>query len=207
MQKICNESHCLNLIRNLVCQNIGKTLILIAGATCSGKTYLSRSLAQIFPASAAICGDLYFRDITDPLLPKNTSGGFLFDVPGAYRDERLKIDAQNSLQGHDIFSPDYNIRDNHIVSDYGKKIKSGNPLIIECLFAIKFLSGVHNNTIRIYMDTDKEVCMARRMARDSKVYNISEHRVREVFLAKFWPSYQHYGAEQKNIADIIIKQT
>lgn len=205
MKILCNQTKALSAICGLVSEE--RNLILISGPTCSGKSFLSNRLLNRFSSSALLGGDAYFRDIHDPFLPTDGKSGYLYDVPGAYRSDKLRQDVSILLSGKDILLPDYNIRKNKLMSDCGPRVESGFPVIIDFLFAIKLLSDIQKNTIKVYLDIDKNVCLERRVKRDTESYGIEEWRVRKVFEEKFWPSFMLFAEEQKNQADIIVKTT
>jgi uridine kinase len=179
-------------------------LVLVSGPTCSGKSFLAKKAAKFFAGSSLVFGDDYFRDITDPLLPSDGNGWYLFDDPGAYRADRLRNDVCCLLSGGEVFSPQYDIRNNWVVAERCRRVLAGRPVFVEFLFAIMLLSDICDKAIKVYLDTPREICLGRRVERDIKMYPVSEERVKRLFDSKFWPSYQRFAEEQMKKADIIV---
>lgn len=187
-----------------VLSNGSDFLVLISGPTCSGKSFLAQNAAKSFAGSSLLFGDDYFRDVSDPSLPSDGNGWYLFDDPGAYRADRLRRDVTGLLSGEEVFSPEYDIRNNWVVSECGRRVVAGRPVFVEFLFAIMLLSDAHENVVKVYLDTPRDVCFGRRVERDTKMYPVSKERVGRLFDSKFWPSYQRFAEGQRIRADIIL---
>lgn len=190
------------IIRQRIKQD-GLVNILIAGATCSGKSTLSDRLVNAFDNEAAVAvvrQDYYFKDLPD--IPK-IAKGFLTDSINAFHTQEFKQDADLLLTNGKAYVPRYNVSQNlRIAKDV--PVTSGVINIYEGLHTISLLRSI-GKSISIFIDTPLEICLERRVTRDSGLYNIPEDRIRENFTECILPMYRSYVAPQLKMADIIIE--
>jgi len=209
-KKTYSFQDCLIEIAKISRSSPKPVLINIAGGSCSGKTYFSKELCEEikkFNLLSSIIGlDYYFKDIDDPLLPKNSEGKRLFDVPESYRQIKFVQDVMKLINLKAIYMPDYNISTNKIISDKGRILSSNKIIIAEGLFAIRFLKGIHPNLINVYIDVSEKTCLERRVKRDVELYNFSPEKSRLYWQKKVMPNFHKFVKPQKKFADFIIKE-
>ena len=87
-------------------------LVLIAGASCSGKTTFAEWLGKNLSKHAIILMDDYFRDHDDPELPPYGGIYPAFDMPEAYHLDELSDDLGRLLSGENVWTPIYQISEN-----------------------------------------------------------------------------------------------
>ena len=181
----------------------GTVNVIIAGATCSGKSTLSDMLVKVFNDEvtvAVVRQDDYFKDLSE--MPK-IAKGFLTDSINAFHSQEFRQDVDLLLTTGKIVIPQYDVSQNlRIAKD--KQITSGDIIIFEGLHTISLLRGIEKS-ISIYIDTPLEICLERRVARDTGLYGIPENRIRENFTECIIPMYRSYIAPQMKMADIVIE--
>ena len=92
-------------------------LIVIAGVSCSGKTYFANFLKALLEEDTMLIPlDNYFLDIDDSGLPHDAFGLPSFDEPKSYHMEEFKEDITLAISGNDIKIPDYDIKNNRRIS-------------------------------------------------------------------------------------------
>lgn len=182
-------------------------LIVIAGCTCSGKTFLAKELSEILhPLETPVISiDDYYKDIRDQTLPRDENGYPLFNCPEAYRFEELLKDISELRRGQGIWTPKYDMSTNTCLNKRGAWINSSQVLIVEGLFAINFLNGF-TRQLKIYLDLDFDLALRRCIIRDTQKYQIDAAKISRVFSEKVWPNQLKFVVNQKNEADIIIYQ-
>lgn len=155
-------------------------LISIAGGSCSGKTYFAAQLAQAFHnAHGCICTsiiplDAFFRDRNDPQNPRDQQNKNIFDMPDSFHHDQFIYTVTQVAYGNSIYIPSYDIRSNTRLSDQDVIIQAHPIIIAEGLFAISFLRDKpHCHKICVYVDTHIEICLARRIARDTENYAVT----------------------------------
>ncbi len=172
--------------------------ILISGCTCSGKTTLANEIYTICNSSV-LCEDLYFKDLED--IPR-TKLGILYDSANAFHREEFIEDVDELLTRGRVFVPLYSIKDNKRLSK-DIPFESANINVFEGLHTIDFLKSVRD-TLKIFMDTDIEECLKRRIKRDKKM-GINEEVITTYFWNGVFPMYKVYIEKQKDNADIVIR--
>lgn len=184
------------------------TVIVIAGPTCSGKTFLAKRLISVLAneglPALRVPLDAYFKDLADPTLPRDSHGRCIFDLPQAYHEKEF-AEAVTDLQAEKrIFLPIYDRATNTRKAGPGIICRSLPVIIAEGLFAIRILAGLDRSVVRVYVDTDLDLCLKRRIKRDTRRYGVSPEAVESFFRNKILP-YHYLMEEQRNKADIILK--
>ncbi len=190
-------------ISNLLLSN-GIVNVLIAGTTCSGKTILANEIYKKFSDRykvAIVEQDDYFKNLSD--IPRSR-GGYLTDSVHAFHIEEFKYDVHTLLTKGFVAMPEYDIATNKRLSKTKAKRK-GTINIFEGLHTINLLSDL-DNCIKIFVNTDMEICLKRRIARDTLKYKVPEKRIREYWQECVVPMCEKYIFPQKANADIVINR-
>lgn len=178
--------------------------VIIAGTTCSGKTTLANEIRNYFSGTYAVTivsQDDYFKDLKE--IPR-TRKGYLTDSINAFHTTEFKNDVETLLKNSSVIMPKYDISSNTRISK-NKIVKSGKINVMEGLHTISIL-GYLDNSIRIFLDTDINMCLSRRIARDTFKYGIPEDRIRQYWYDCVEPMCKEYIFPQQKLADIVLKQ-
>ncbi len=176
--------------------------VVIAGITCSGKTTLANNIRKYFSdkyAVAIVSQDDYFKNLSD--IPR-VREGYLTDSIDAFHVTEFKYDVQLLLQNGVVIMPKYDVATNTRIAK-SKIVRAGNINVFEGLHTIHLLKDL-DNCINIFVDTGSEVCLDRRIARDSLKFGVSETRIREYWHDCIKPMCEKFIFPQKAYADIII---
>ena len=198
----------LNRLVNLLEVLTKPVLMPVAGGSCSGKSFIARCVAH----SAVQCGmsavtlplDMYFRDADDPLLPHDSLGRKLFDVPQAYHADEYRRHILQLLAGKSVWVPAYDTRTNARVVERNTLVEPAELLIADGLFAIEFLGELHPRAFAVYVEASEHVRVSRRIARDAASCGVTEDTVRDGMRKKVLPHHAQYVEPQKLLADIIV---
>ena len=180
----------------------GTVNIIISGSTCSGKTTLANKIQNYFLDKydvTVVAQDDYFKNLPD--IPRAREG-YLTDSSGAFHTEEFKSDVQKLLQDCVVMMPKYDISTNTRISK-NKIVRAGKINIFEGLHTIQLL-GRLDNCIKIFINTDINICLNRRIARDTSNLGVPEERIRQYWNDCIKPMYDKYILPQKANADIVI---
>lgn len=176
--------------------------ILIAGSSCSGKTTLANKLFECLSKRytvTIISQDDYFKDILD--IPKIRKG-YLMDSINAFHTDEFKNDVHELLTGNVVKMPIYDIATNTRLSKE-KIVKPSTINIFEGLHTINLLDNI-DNCLKVYLDTDIDICLKRRIQRDTVKYGVPEEIIKSNWDECIIPMFKSYILPQKEYADIII---
>jgi uridine kinase len=156
---------------------MGPRLIGIAGASCSGKTELARWLGRRLDAPILNL-DHYYNDLPD--LPFEERARQNFDEPAAL-DYRLILEHTLALsRGEAIRAPQYDFA-THRRETAEEEVTPGGYVILEGLFALYWPEVRARFGLSVYVDTPDEVCLERRLRRDT----VERGRTRESVLTQY----------------------
>lgn len=189
-----------------------KTLLLVAGGSCSGKSFLAnRIVCELTKEKNTLASrvrfDSCFRDIDDPELPHDDNG-VNFDKPDSYHIDEFTEYIKKLLKGEDILYPIYIKRINKRDREKKEFIRAAGIIIAEGLFVISLLEDMKKrynglNIIKVFVDADKNLRLNRRIEKDQK-YGIPKEVIIRYFNEKAEPGYQEYVLPRKETADIVI---
>ena len=174
--------------------------LIITGMTCSGKTTLSNQIKDTYSDSTIFREDDYMKDLKD--IPKRR-GCYLLDLPSAYHTEEFAHDSNLLLTTGMTYYPTYDVSKNsRLCKDTFVSKSSIN--VFEGLHTIDILKEI-SDSLKVFVDTPPDICKQRRIARDTKAYNIRSEDVARYFDEVIMSIYITHILPQKEFADIIIK--
>lgn len=177
-------------------------VIGIAGGTGCGKTTLTRKLIQRFGNNVSVIHhDDYYKEHHS--MPFEERCKINYDHPDSF-DTDLLIEAVRELKrGNEISCPvyDYTIHDR---SDKTVTVKPSKVIVVEgiLIFANKELCDEMD--IKVFVDTDADVRILRRITRDVRDRGRSLESVINQYLTTVKPMHEAFVEPSKRNADIII---
>lgn len=180
------------------------TIIGIAGGSGSGKTTLARNIANHFGDRIAVLRhDDYYKECTD--IPFEEREKLNYDHPDAF-DTALLISHLDTLKaGQAIECPiyDYTV---HNRSDKTHRIKPKPVILIEGILILANPEVVSRLDMKIFVDTDSDVRIIRRIVRDTKKRGRTLDSVINQYLDTVKPMHDAFVEPSKRLADIIIPE-
>lgn len=178
-------------------------LILVGGGSASGKTTFAEMVArQLVGLNVALLSmDRYYKDLGH-LAPVETSA-FNFDHPEAIDLRRLVRDVRALLSGEPVCLPDYDFI-SHTSGTEPDPTPSSEVVIVEGIFALYSEELLHMASLRLFIDTDADLRLARRLARDVSERGLDTRRVLSQYLATVRPMHRLFVEPTKCQADIVI---
>ncbi len=183
----------------------GDVLVIgIAGGTGSGKTTITRKLVERFGDDVSVIKhDNYYKAHHDMTYEERSQ--LNYDHPNSLDTDLMIEDIKALKDGKEVKCPvyDFTIHDR---SDDTEIIKPTKVLIIEgiLIFADKRLCKEMD--IKIFVDTDADVRILRRIIRDVKKRGRNLDSVVDQYLTTVKPMHEQFVEPSKKNADIIIPE-
>lgn len=182
-----------------------KILVIgIAGGTGSGKTTLMKNLiAEFSDVVTVISHDNYYKRHDD--LPYEARCGLNYDEPAALETDLMARHLDILRQGGTIQCPVYDFTV-HNRSDETITIVPKKVIIVEgiLIFENKPLRDLMD--IRIFVDTDADVRLCRRIKRDVTKRGRTLESVLTQYQETVKPMHEQYVEPSKKYADIIVPE-
>lgn len=179
------------------------TLILIGGGSSSGKTTIARKIGEHIPHRhlAIISQDNFYKDISD--LPPQIRDIYNFDHPDAIDFELLRKDLSKTLLNQAVEIPVYNFV-NHRREPQTLTVQPSDVVILEGIFALYDTEILKFADLRIYVETDTDIRLIRRIRRDIAERGYSIEKVLEQYERTVKPMHEAFIEPMKKNADVII---
>lgn len=176
-------------------------MIGIAGGTASGKTTLAKILKESFTNEVTMLRhDFYYHDKSCFDVSESEIN---FDHPGSFETELLIKHIKDLLEKTEIKRPVYSYKTNQRLSQ--KKVVKPSPIIIvEGILIFHYPELRDLLDLKIYIDTDADIRLLRRIKRDMKERGRSFDSVYNQYLATVKPMHEKYVEPTKYHSDIII---
>lgn len=179
-------------------------VIGIAGGTGSGKTTITRKLVEKFGKDVSVIKhDNYYKAHHEMTYEERTK--LNYDHPDSLDTDLMIEDIKKLKSGEKVFCPvyDFTIHDR---SDETEVVEPAKVLVIEgiLIFADKRLCSEMD--IKIFVDTDADVRILRRIIRDVKKRGRSLDSVVDQYLTTVKPMHEQFVEPSKKNADIIIPE-
>lgn len=179
-------------------------IIGIAGGSGSGKTTLANNIARHFGDKISLLRhDDYYKAQSD--VPESERAKMNYDHPNAF-DTALLISHLDALkQGKAINSPiyDYTVHDR---SHEHRRVESREVVVLEGILIFENPEILKRLDMKVFVDTDADVRIIRRIRRDVKKRGRSLDSVIDQYLSTVKPMHEAFVEPSKKYADIIIPE-
>jgi uridine kinase len=175
----------------------------IAGGTASGKTTVARKIREALADCrvAFIDQDSYYRDLSDISLAERREVNF--DHPDAFDIDLLVSHLRELKAGRPIDKPVYDFvtstRQPHTF-----RVSPGDMILIEGILVLHMKPVREEMDVRIYVDTDDDLRILRRLERDIHERGRDFDHVTSQYLRHVRPMHMGFVEPSKHHADIII---
>jgi len=180
---------------------LSQLLIGIAGGTASGKTTLAKILKDAFQDEVTMLRhDFYYHDKSYFSVPEDKIN---FDHPESFETDLLIDHLGKLISGEKIDRPVYSYKTNERLQD--TEVVEPSPIIIvEGILIFHYPKLRDLFDLKIYIDTDADIRLLRRINRDIKKRDRTFDSVRNQYMATVKPMHERYVEPTKYLADIII---
>ena len=179
-------------------------IIGIAGGTGSGKTTITDRLAERFAGHVSVVRhDNYYKAHHDMTYEERSQ--LNFDHPDAFDTDMLIEHLKLLKQGRSIHCPvyDYSIHDR---SEETILIEPTKVIVVEGILIFCEPKLCEQMDIKIFVDTDADVRILRRIRRDVQERERSLDSVINQYLTTVKPMHEQFVEPSKRRADVIIPE-
>ena len=179
-------------------------VIGIAGGTGSGKTTLMKNIVTRFPDSVTVIShDNYYKRLDNMTYEERCLVNY--DEPAAFDTDLMVQHLAALRRGETIDCPVYDFTV-HNRSDQVLQISPCPVIIVEgiLIFAEEALRELMD--IRIFVDTDDDVRLCRRIRRDVNKRARSLESVLTQYMTTVKPMHEKYVIPSKKFADLVVPE-
>ncbi len=179
-------------------------VIGIAGGTGSGKTTLTRELIRHFSAKATVVyHDNYYNRHDE--LSYEERAKLNYDSPEAFDNDLMISHLKALIDGQSIDCPvyDYTV---HNRSDQTVRVDPNPVIIVEGILIFCFNELCDLFDIKLFVDTDADVRILRRVKRDVLERGRTVESVESQYLNTVKPMHELYVEPSKRRADLIVPE-
>ncbi len=176
----------------------------IAGGTGSGKTTITKKLIQRFGGDVSVIyHDNYYK--AHHSMPYEERARLNYDHPDAFDTDMLIQAVKELKQGRSVECPvyDYTIHDR---SDRTLTVRPARVIVVEGILIFQSRELCRQMDIKIFVDTDADVRIIRRIVRDVRDRGRSLESVVGQYLNTVKPMHEQFVEPSKRNADIIIPE-
>lgn len=180
-------------------------VIGICGASASGKTTVAKNIigALDVPWVSLVSMDSFYKVLTEEEKEEAGKNNYNFDHPDAFDTELITKTLEKLKAGKRVEIPIYNFK-THCREKSKKAIYGANVVIFEGIMAFVHKSILKLMDMKIYVDTDSDIRLARRLRRDITERGRELRGVLEQYERFVKPAVENFIEPSMMHADIII---
>jgi uridine kinase len=177
----------------------------IAGGTGSGKTTVAHKLAAAMPEGRCVTieHDAYYRD--QGHLPADERATINYDHPAALESGLLAEHLRQLRSGEPVDIPIYDFA-THTRRRDKRRVQPAPVIIVEGILVFCDASLREQMDIKIFVDTDPDIRLMRRIRRDLELRGRTFQSVRDQYYATVRPMHIEYVEPTKRWADLIVPE-
>lgn len=179
-------------------------VIGVAGGTASGKTTVCDMIIQQLHDHRVVLvnQDSFYRGLTPEELAHVQE--YNFDHPDAFDTEQLLDCIQILKQGESVQIPIYDFKRHRRCSETFRKVNAADVVIMEGILIFHDPRVRDMMNMKIFVDTDADVRLARRIRRDTVERGRDVNGVLEQYAKFVKPAFDDFVLPTKKYADVII---
>ena len=180
-------------------------VIGLGGGSGSGKTTIARSVVEaIGPDEVTLIQhDAYYRDQTDLAMEERVKTNY--DHPASFETALLVRHLEELRAGRAVDRPIYDFTVNNRLPET-VRVEPKPVVIVEGILVL-YEPGLRAlMDLKIYVDTDPDLRILRRLERDLKERDRSFDSVHDQYLATVRPMHLQFVEPSKRYADIVIPE-
>ena len=179
-------------------------VIAIAGGTGAGKTTVATQITETVDESVTrIPLDNYYQDLAH--LDFEERAEVNYDHPSAFEWDLLVDQLDSLLSGQAIERPQYDF-EAHLRTDERVAVDPTEVIVVEGILALYDESVTEMTDLRVYVETDADVRILRRIRRDVAQRGRGLEGVIDQYLSTVKPMHEQFVEPTKKHADIIIPE-
>ncbi|HVO41811.1 MAG TPA: uridine kinase [Aggregatilineales bacterium] len=177
----------------------------VAGGTGSGKSTVSAALLQRIGAThiAYIPHDTYYLALSE--MPRTSAGHANFDHPNSLDTPRMIRNIRDLQAGKPTEIPIYDFRTHSRLTET-RRIEPQPIILVEGILIFAEPEVCKLFDIRIFVDTDADIRLIRRLRRDITERGRTVDSVIEQYLDSVRPMHLEFVEPSRRYADVIIPE-
>jgi uridine kinase len=184
--------------------SIPKAVIAIAGGTGSGKTTFARRIVEQLPNHVSLLThDAYYKH--NPHLSYEERCNLNYDHPNAFDTDLFFRHVQALKGGQAVERPVYNFS-THLREEYTVTVEPREIILVEGILLLENLELRSLYDLKIFVDTDADVRILRRITRDINERGRTLSSVISQYLNTVKPMHEAFVEPTKRYADVIIPE-
>ena len=186
---------------------MSRTVIAIAGASASGKTLFAQTVFNELSNEldgrplAVLEEDAYYRDQSH--LEMSAREQTNYDHPDAFEHELLLEHIEALKNGENVDVPVYDFSQ-HTRGSSVRHVQSADFILVEGILLLSDPKLRDLFDVRVFIDTPLDICLLRRIKRDTQKRGRSFESVAEQYKATVRPMYYEYIEPSKQHAHIVV---
>ncbi|MFD1413958.1 uridine kinase [Oceanobacillus jeddahense] len=180
-------------------------VIGVAGGSGSGKTSVTRSICDRFKETSILVieQDAYYKDQSD--LPFEERLKTNYDHPFAFDNNLLIEHLKQLIEYKSVEKPVYDYKV-HNRSSETIHVEPKEVIIVEGILILEDANLVDLMDIKVFVDTDADLRIIRRLLRDIKERGRTLESVIDQYIQVVRPAHMQFIEPSKRYADLIIPE-
>jgi uridine kinase len=181
------------------------TVIGVAGGTGSGKSTLVKKLLEAFKGQhvAMLAHDSYYKAHSELTLEERAT--LNYDHPSSFDTGMLVEHIKDLKSGVAIQQPVYSFVEHNRMTET-VTVKPSRVIIVDGILIFENKELRDQMDIKVYVDTDADVRLARRVMRDVRERGRTMESVIGQYLSTVKPMHEEFVEPSKRYADVIIPE-
>lgn len=183
---------------------IPKAVIAIAGGTGSGKTTFANRIVDQMPRHVTLLThDAYYRD--NPHLSYEARCRLNYDHPDSFDTDLFARHVEALKSGVPVERPVYNFG-TYLREDFTMRVEPLDIVLVEGILILENLALRKLFDLKIFVDTDADVRILRRITRDLQERGRTLDSVVDQYLHTVKPMHEAFVEPTKRYANVIIPE-
>jgi len=198
----------------IIMENTRKPFMIgVAGGTASGKStvcdLLMEKLGQnnvniVDKQVVHLSQDSFYRELTEDQAEDAKKGKFNFDHPDAFDNDLMESCLTQILSGRQTQVPVYDFKTNARVPGLYTTIYPSDVVLVEGILVFYHASMRRLFDLKLFVDTDADIRLARRVMRDIEDRGRDLEHVLHQYTTLVKPAFEEFCIPTKKYADVII---
>jgi uridine kinase len=186
-------------------QRAAPFFIGVTGGSASGKTSVCKAIVERLdiPWVGLLSMDRFYRPLTDEEQEIAHAGNYNFDHPNSFDQDQLYKTIMEMRTGKVVDVPIYDFGTHSRLKETDR-MYGVDVVIVEGILLLYDKRVRDLMDLKIYVDTDSDLRLARRITRDIRERGRSVQNVLEQYQRTVKPSFEEFILPTKRFADLII---
>jgi uridine kinase len=181
-------------------------VIGVAGGTASGKTTVCERIMQRLNDKSVVLvsQDAFYRPLNEAEREAAHRNDYNFDAPDAFDTELLLECLATLAEGRAFDCPVYDFVTHARKKGEARRIDPADVVVLEGILVLAIPRVRDACSLRVYVDTDDDVRLARRIQRDVAVRGRDVAGVIAQYQRFVKPCFERYVSPSRRFADVIV---